>query len=292
MRSPRRNAAPNSRIQNGFPPLCSTRSRRTVTGSRTSSRSARSVAAAVLSIAVTGTSRASSGGRRPGVSGGADAGVLAVRRVASRRRRSWARRDSAYSKAVMVARSIHGRSSIASRTGRSWHSSQSAAAVAVPTSCGPSWLPSGSRRTMATSSATRCAAGRRSSTSPATGSSRSVRPAKESPVSVWSPRAASTRHPASRASSTPADQTVDLPMPASPVSTTARGRSAGLAISSLIAASSAGRAMSIWCVFGWFMACTVFSGDGGWLRQCQAAQDRSGSSRRANSVRERTPSLR
>jgi hypothetical protein len=134
-------------------------------------------------------------------------------------------RRSANASALAEDGSSHWTSSIASETGPSAARTCSALRTATPSVRGSAPSAPSSTRS-ATSSARRLGAGSTGSTLSSTSSNRSPRPAWGSPRSASEGRAERTRSPRARAASTPASQSVDFPIPASPSSTSAAGPSA------------------------------------------------------------------
>jgi len=115
--------------------------------------------------------------------------------------------------------SNHWRSSTATRTGSASVSSCSELRTAIPSAAGSTPSGAASVRSSATSSARRLGGGSSGSSWSTTSSRRSASPAWASPHSASAGREQRTRNPCARACSTPSDQSVDFPMPASPSST-------------------------------------------------------------------------
>ena len=152
---------------------------------------------------------------RPGQSGRAAWRARRRRccRPGAARRRRARRREGA---------SSHWRSSTATSNGPSAASARSA--FRKPNEIAPRSVGSlsGSTRRSATSSAASWGAGTPSRLRRSTPSSRSIRPAKDSCASAPLARVETTRIPRSRAAPIAASQSVVLPIPGSPVSTSAR----------------------------------------------------------------------
>ena len=132
------------------------------------------------------------------------------------------RRRAAKASASPEGASSHWRSSTATSNGPSAASARSA--FRKPNEIAPRSVGSlsGSTRRSATSSAASWGAGTPSRLRRSTPSSRSIRPAKASCASAPLARVETTRIPRSRAAPIAASQSVVLPIPGSPVSTSAR----------------------------------------------------------------------
>ena len=132
------------------------------------------------------------------------------------------RRRAAKASASPEGASSHWRSSTATSSGRSTASARSA--FRKPNEIAPRSVGSlsGSTRRSATSSAASWGAGKPSRLWRSTPSSRSIRPAKDSCASAPLARVETTRIPRSCAAPIAASQSVVLPIPGSPVSTSAR----------------------------------------------------------------------
>ncbi len=164
-----------------------------------------------------------------------------VTAVASRPARSVVSRRCAYSRTAAEARSSHGRSSTPTIAGASSARARITPRKATATARWSGGSGPGSARSSATSSARRCGPGSPLKAASATGSSRSPSAEKLSAASAWTGRQVSTCQPRSRAWSIPADHSVVLPMPASPSTSSAAGRSAASSRNRPIRASSAAR---------------------------------------------------
>jgi hypothetical protein len=162
------------------------------------------------------------------------------RRVSKTATGSSTARRSATESAIAEAVSTHWASSTATRRGSSRARALSVASRATATARGPTGAPRVSSRSSAPASGCRCGGGRPRICS-WTSASRSPTVANDSSRSASAGRATSTRNPYWRACSTPADQSVVLPIPASPSSTSAAAPEPLRARNSSIRASSSSR---------------------------------------------------
>ena len=213
LRQPR--LRPSSSANNGLPSVASTILRRSCRCRLSSSRSVsmRRVAPRLsgpTSIRFSGASARSTGAVRPGRLASTKKTVLSSRRRAAK------------ASASPEGASSHWRSSTATSNGPSAASARSA--FRKPNEIAPRSVGSlsGSTRRSATSSAASWGAGTPSRLRRSTPSSRSIRPAKDSCASAPLARVETTRIPRSCAAPIAASQSVVLPIPGSPVSTSAR----------------------------------------------------------------------